>query len=104
MYGTTNLLIIQITTVHSRIINLFGGHLSAEHFFNYLLANYAFLNFDLLSIHSLNFPKISASFLIGPFFIIGDSVYRFGHEWDFMDPQMYIFTPALLTDTVVLPP
>ena len=50
-------------------------NLSAERFLNYLLANYAFLNFDLLSVRSLNFPKISASFLIGPFFIIGDCVY-----------------------------
>ena len=33
-------------------------NLSAERFLNYLLANYAFLNFDLLSVRSLNFPKI----------------------------------------------
>ena len=50
-------------------------NLSAECFLNYLLVNYAFLNFDLPSVRSLNFPKISASFLIGPFFIIGDCVY-----------------------------
>ena len=50
-------------------------NLSAECFLNYLLANYAFLNFDLLSVRSLNFPKISASFFIGLFFIIGDCVY-----------------------------
>ena len=50
-------------------------NLRAECFLNYLVANYVFLNFDLLSIRSLNFPKISASFLIGPFFIIGDCVY-----------------------------
>ena len=50
-------------------------NLSAERFLNYLLAIYALLNFDLLSLHSLNFPKISASFLIRPFFIIGDCVY-----------------------------
>ena len=49
-------------------------NLSAEHFLNYLLANYAFLNFDLLSIHSLNFSKFSALFLIVPFFVIGDCV------------------------------
>ena len=35
--------------------------LSAEQFLNHLLAIYAFLNFDLLSIRSLNFPKISVS-------------------------------------------
>ena len=46
-------------------------NLSAERFLNYLLAIYAFLNFDLLSLRSLNFPKISASFLIRPFFMIG---------------------------------
>ena len=51
------------------------NNLSAECFLTYLQAIYAFLNFDLLSLHSLNFPKISASFLIGPFFIIGDCVY-----------------------------
>ena len=45
-----------------------------------MLANYAFLNFDLLSLRSLNFPKISAPFLIGPFFIIGDFVYIFHRE------------------------
>ena len=50
-------------------------NLSAERFLNYLLANYAFLNFDLLIVRSLNFPKISASFLIGQFFINGDCVY-----------------------------
>ena len=49
-------------------------NLSAERFLDYLLANYAFFNFDLLSIRSLNFRKISALFLIGPFFIIGDCV------------------------------
>ena len=49
--------------------------LSAERFLNYLQANYAFLNLDLLSVRSLNFPKISAPFFIGPFFIIGDCVY-----------------------------
>ena len=91
MYWTRILLIVQITTVRSSIIDPFRsflwaislnnsflsfGNLSAERFLNYLLANYAFLNFDLLSLRSLNFPKISASFLIGPFFIIGDCVYR----------------------------
>ena len=90
MYWTRILLIVQITTVRSSIIDPFRsflwaislnnsflsfGNLSAERFLNYLLANYAFLNFDLLSVRSLNFPKISASFLIGPFFIIGDCVY-----------------------------
>ena len=91
MYWTRILLIVQITTVRSSIIDPFRsflwaislnnsflsfGNLSAERFLNYLLANYAFLNFDLLSVRSLNFPKISASFLIGPFFIIGDCVQR----------------------------
>ena len=91
MYWTRILLIVQITTVRSSIIDPFRsflwaislnnlflsfGNLSAERFLNYLLANYAFLNFDLLSVRSLNFPKISASFLIRPFFIIGDCVYR----------------------------
>ena len=33
-------------------------NLRAERFLNYLVANYAFLNFDLLSVRSLNFPKI----------------------------------------------
>ena len=51
------------------------GHLSAEHFLKYLLANYAVLNFDQLRVRSLHFPKISASLLIIPFFIIGDCVY-----------------------------
>ena len=36
-------------------------NLRAERFLNYLVANYVFLNFDLLSIRSLNFPKISVS-------------------------------------------
>ena len=49
-------------------------NLRAERFLNYLVANYAFLNFDLLSVRSLNFPKISAPFFIGLFFIIGDCV------------------------------
>ena len=49
-------------------------NLRAERFLNYLVANYAFLNFDLLSVRSLNFPKISASFLIALFFINGDCV------------------------------
>ena len=95
MYWISNLLIIQITTVHSSIIIrtytklvsylqgtkkklylfLSFDNLSAERFLNYFLANHAFLNFDLLSVRSLNFPKISALFLIGPFFIIGDCVY-----------------------------
>ena len=78
MYWTRNLLIIQIATVHSRIINLFESSsslLSVERSLYYLLANYVFLNFDLLSVRSLNFPKISASFFIGPFFINGDCVY-----------------------------
>ena len=47
-------------------------NLRAESFLKNLVANYVVLNFDLLSILSLNFPKISASFFIGPFFIIGD--------------------------------
>ena len=50
-------------------------NLSAERFLSYLLANYVFLNFDLLSVGSLYFPKISASFFKGPFFIIPDCVY-----------------------------
>ena len=50
-------------------------NLNAERFLNYLLANYVFLNFDLLSVRNLNFSKISSSFLVGPFFIIGDCVY-----------------------------
>ena len=90
MYWTRILLIVQITTVRSSIIDPFRsflwaislnnsflsfGNLSAERFLNYLLANYAFLNFDLLSVRSLNFFKISAPFFIRPFFIIGDCVY-----------------------------
>ena len=33
-------------------------NLRAERFLNYLVANYAFLNFDRLSVRSLNFPKV----------------------------------------------
>ena len=92
MYWTRILLIVQITTVRSSIIDPFRsflwaislnnsflsfGNLSAERFLNYLLANYAFLNFDLLSVRSLNFFKISAPFFIRPFFIIGDCVYKY---------------------------
>ena len=62
------------------------GHLSAERFLNYLLPNYAFLNFNLLSVRSLNFPKISTSFLIEPFFIIGDCVYIY-----YMDGSLTCF-------------
>ena len=55
-------------------LSLSFDNLSAEGFLHYLPANYAFLNFDMLSVPSLNFTKISALFLIGPFFIIGDCV------------------------------
>ena len=54
------------------MIILSSDNLSAECFLNYLLENYVFLNFDLLRVRSLNFPKISASF-----FIIRDCVYNF---------------------------
>ena len=69
----TKLVKLQGTTKKFYLFLSFDN-LSAECFLNYLLANYAFLNFDLLSVRSLNFPKISASFLIGPFFMIGDCV------------------------------
>ena len=118
MYWTRNLLIMQITIVHSsqklsynstsqifkyaiitkiyknrKLIRTYTklvsykerrkkfylflsfDNLSTERFLNHLLANYVFLNFDLLSVRTLNFSKISSSFLVGPFFIIGDCVY-----------------------------
>ena len=72
-------------------------NLKAEHFLYYLQANYAFLNFDLLIVRSLNFPKISAPFFIGPFFIIGDCVRKkvtnFFYWWQYITKLISVGAP-----------